>query len=153
MHGGSIEAHSQGTGNGSEFRVRLPIVVESRIAVASPPAIAGHAPTSSLRILVVDENRDAASSMGMLLRIMGNSVRLSHDGIHAVTAAAEFHPKVVLLDIGLPKLNGYDVPQSIRRAPWGRHIVLIAVTGWGQEGDKRKSEVDGFDRHMIKPVY
>jgi CheY-like chemotaxis protein len=88
----------------------------------------------------------------MLLKVMGNNVRTAHDGEEAVQAAGEFRPHVVLLDIGLPKMNGYDVCRHIRQQPWGKHIVLIAVTGWGQEDDKRKSEEAGFDRHMVKPV-
>ena len=152
MHGGSVEAHSEGLGKGSEFVVRLPIVTERRNPLAPRPATVEPASTSALRILVVDDNRDAASSIGMLLKIMGNSVRTAHDGEEAVTAAGEFRPQVVLLDIGLPKMNGYDVARCIRREPWGKNIVLIAVTGWGQDEDKRKSEEAGFDRHMIKPV-
>jgi len=149
MPGGSVEAHSEGPGRGSEFVVRLPIVIERRNALVTRFAMAEPAPTSAFRILVVDDNRDAASSIGMLLRIMGNSVRTAHDGREAVTVAGEFHPRVVLLDIGLPKMNGYDVAHCIRREPWGKDIVLIAVTGWGQEDDKRKSEEAGFDRRMI----
>lgn len=152
MHGGSVEAHSEGPGQGSCFVVRLPIVIEQPNAFVTHKATAEPSPTSALRLLVVDDNRDAASSLGMLLKTMGNSVRLAHDGDEAVTAACEFRPQVVFLDIGLPKMNGYEVARCIRKEPWGKEIVLIAVTGWGQEEDRRKSQEAGFDQHMIKPV-
>ena len=151
MHGGEIEARSEGPGKGSEFVVRLPIVVAQNLTRETSN---DNAPTliSNLRILVVDDNEDAASSSTMLLRMMGNHVRTAYDGEEAVQAAGEFHPHVVLLDIGLPKLNGYEAARAIRQQPWGRNIVLIAVTGWGQEADKRMSQEAGFDHHMVKPV-
>ena len=117
-----------------------------------PATTAPTKPTSDLRILVVDDNRDAASILAMLLKIMGNHVRTAHDGEEAVQAAGEFRPHVVLLDIGLPKMNGYEAARAIRQEPWGKNMILIAVTGWGQDEDKRKSEEAGFDRHMVKPV-
>ena len=129
--------------------VRLPILIEHRDALVTRSGMAEPAPTSAFRMLVVDDNGDAALSIAMLLKIMGNCVRTAHDGRDAVTVACEFCPRVVLLDIGLPKMNGYDVARCIGREPWGKDIVLIAVTGWGQEDDKRKSEEAGFDRHMI----
>ncbi|WP_439627054.1 PAS domain S-box protein [Gemmata sp.] len=151
MHGGRIEARSDGPGRGSEFVVRLPVVVEASGPLApvgpEPPA-----PRSSLRILVVDDNRDAAESVGMLLRIMGNDIRTAHDGQAGVDLAGVFRPDVVLLDIGLPRLNGYEACRRIRGQPWGAGVVLIAVTGWGQEGDRRRSHEAGFDHHMVKPV-
>jgi CheY-like chemotaxis protein len=151
MHGGSIDARSEGVGRGSEFVARLPVVIEPPPV---PPVARGNraVPTSDLRILVVDDNWDAADSLGMVLRIMGNEVRTAHDGLEAVGAAGEFRPDVVLLDIGLPKLNGYEAARRIREEPWGKHAVLIAVTGWGQEDDKRRAKEAGFDRHMVKPV-
>jgi PAS domain S-box-containing protein len=152
MHGGRIEAHSEGTGKGSEFVVRLPAA-----AMASgpePPGGAGEpaAPKSALRILIVDDNRDAADSLVMLLRLMGNDTRTAYDGQGGLDVAREFRPEVMLLDIGLPRLNGYEVCRRVREQPWGKEIVLIALTGRGQEEDRRRSEEAGFDHHIVKPV-
>ncbi|MDD5580479.1 MAG: MASE1 domain-containing protein [Methylobacter sp.] len=151
MHGGSITVFSEGLGKGSEFVARLPIVIEQQ---NTPYTSADNKamPSSKLRVLVVDDNFDAASSMAMLVEMMGNDVRMAHDGEKAVAAAKEFRPHAMLLDIGLPKMNGYDVARTIRQESWGKSIFLIAVTGWGQEDDKRKSREAGFDLHMIKPV-
>jgi CheY-like chemotaxis protein len=152
MHGGRIEAKSEGLGKGSEFVVRLPIVVEGTYSEKINVDDDNVKPTSDLRILVVDDNRDACSTLAMLLKMMGNNVRTAHDGDEAVQAAGEFHPQVVLLDIGLPKMNGYEVARAIREEQWGKNIILVAVTGWGQEKDKRRSEEAGFDHHMVKPL-
>jgi len=152
MHGGRIEAKSEGLGKGSEFVVRLPIVVEGTYAEKTNVDDDNVKPTSDLRILVVDDNRDVCSTLAMLLKMMGNNVRTAHDGDEAVQATGEFHPQVVLLDIGLPKMNGYEVARAIREEQWGKSIILVAVTGWGQEKDKRRSEEAGFDHHMVKPV-
>jgi len=150
MHGGSVEAHSEGTGKGSEFTVRLPALF---VAPARDERAAEETtPSSRRRILVVDDNRDSAISLGMMLQLMGNEVRTAHDGLEAVQAAEVFRPDVVLLDIGLPKLNGYEAARRIRGQSWGRAMVLIAVTGWGQEEDKRRSKEAGFNFHMVKPV-
>lgn len=151
MHGGSVEAHSEGPGTGSRFVVRLPLVVE-RVQAGSPPTPEDTITNSKLRILVVDDNKDAAATISMVLKILGNTVRQAHDGEEAVLAAAEFQPQVILLDIGLPKLNGYEVCRKIREQSGGKSIVIIAVTGWGQEDDRRKSNEAGFDRHLVKPV-
>jgi CheY-like chemotaxis protein len=151
VHGGRIEARSDGPGRGSEFVVRLPVVVEASVpkpAERPEPA----APRSSLRILIVDDNRDGADSLGMMLRMMGNDTRTAYDGQQGVAAAGEFRPDVILLDIGLPRLNGYEACCRIRELPWGRGVVLIAVTGWGQEEDRRRSHEAGFDHHLVKPV-
>jgi DNA-binding response OmpR family regulator len=102
--------------------------------------------------LIVDDNRDAADSLVMLLRIMGNDTRTAYDGQEGVQVAGEFRPDVILLDIGLPKLNGYEACRRIREQAWGKQAVLIAVTGWGQEEDRRRSREAGFDQHMVKPV-
>jgi CheY-like chemotaxis protein len=104
------------------------------------------------RILVVDDNKDSADSLSMMLGITGMDVRTAYDGLEAVAAAAAFNPDVVLLDIGLPKLNGYEVARRIREHPWGKDMVLVAVTGWGQEEDRRRSQEAGFNAHMVKPV-
>jgi PAS domain S-box-containing protein len=152
MHGGSIEAESEGPGRGSRFVVRLPLAIAEREAAITGGNGEAAKATSKLRILVVDDNRDAAESLAMLLKIMGNNVRTASDGEAGVQAAAEFLPHVILLDIGLPKLNGYEACRRIRQQGWSKNMVIIAVTGWGAEDDRRKSEEAGFDRHMVKPV-
>jgi len=151
MHGGRIEAMSEGLGTGSEFVVRLPLVVEASKPHESGKA-AEHSVRSSLRILVVDDNRDGADSLSEMLKVVGNDTCTAYDGQAAVDAAAEFRPDVILLDIGLPKLNGYEACRRIREQPGGKDVVLIAVTGWGQDDDRLRSHVAGFDHHMIKPV-
>jgi CheY-like chemotaxis protein len=150
MHGGSVEARSEGPGRGSEFTVRLPTVLVA--PARAEGAAEGSAPSSRRRILVVDDNRDSAISLALMLKLMGNEVRTAHDGLEAVQAAEVFRPDVILLDIGLPKLNGYEAARRIRGQPWGGDMVLIAVTGWGQEEDKRRSKEAGFNFHMVKPV-
>ena len=150
MHGGTIEAKSEGEGKGSEFIVRLPVVVE-----ASKPQASGEEEKpvrSSLRILVVDDNEDSADTLAMMLRVMGNDSRTAYDGQEGVDVAGAFRPDVILLDIGLPMLNGYEACRSIREQSWGKGVVLIAVTGWGQDEDRRRSHEAGFDHHMVKPV-
>ncbi len=151
MHGGSIEARSGGPGRGSEFVVRLPVVVEASVP---PPAGRDEPadPKSSLRILIVDDNTDGADSLAMMLKVMGNDTRTAYDGQEGVERADEFRPDVVLLDIGLPKLNGYEACRHIRGQPWGTGVVLIAMTGWGQDEDRRRSHEAGFDHHLVKPV-
>ncbi len=153
MHGGSVAAHSDGPGQGSEFVVRLPAVVGPSVEPPADGAGGEVAPVvAPLRVLVVDDNRDAAASLGMVLRIAGHDVRTADDGLEAVGAAGEFRPDVAVLDIGLPRLNGYDAARRIRQQPWGAGVVLIAATGWGQEDDRRRSREAGFDHHMVKPV-
>jgi PAS domain S-box-containing protein len=153
MHGGSVTARSQGPGQGSEFIVRLPVAVA---APAGRPPDGESGPEtrsrSRYRILVVDDMRDAADSLAMLLRLMGHDVRTAHDGLEAVQAAEEYRPEVVLLDIGLPGQNGYEAARRIREQPWGRRMALVAVTGWGQEEDKRRATAAGFNLHLVKPV-
>ncbi len=101
---------------------------------------------------MVDDNRDAATSLIMMLSLLGHDTRMAHDGGEAVELAEEFRPDLVLLDIGLPKLNGYDACRRIRQEPWGQGMVIVAATGWGQEEDRRRSREAGFDHHMVKPV-
>jgi CheY-like chemotaxis protein len=152
MHGGRIEARSAGLGQGAEFLVHLPVVQEALVQEALNGKDKSPARQSSLRVLIVDDNRDNADSLVLLLRLVGNDTRTAYDGEEGVTVAAEFRPDVMLLDIGLPKLNGYEACQRIREQSWGKGIVLIAVTGWGQEEDRRRSREAGFDHHMVKPV-
>jgi PAS domain S-box-containing protein len=152
MHGGRIEARSEGPGRGAEFVVRLPAAPGAPGPQDASGAGEPAAPKSSLRILIVDDNRDAADSLVMLLRLMGNDTRTAYDGQQGVDVAGEFRPEVVLLDIGLPKLNGYEACRRIREQAWGKDAVLIAVTGWGQEEDRRRSREAGFNDHLVKPV-
>ncbi len=152
MHGGSIEARSEGPGMGSEFIVRLPVVLA---LVGEQPADSSDEPVGSTarrRILVVDDNPDSATSLAMMLKLMGNDTQTAYDGLEALDVAAAFRPDVILLDIGMPKLNGYDAARRIRAQPWGKNMVLVALTGWSQEEDRRKSKDAGFDTHMVKPV-
>jgi PAS domain S-box-containing protein len=154
MHGGSVEARSEGLGRGSEFLVRLPVVSTPAPSEYPRPHSNGTTGTTGLpaRILVVDDNEDAARSLSLLLRHRGHEVRTAHDGVEAVTAATEFRPAIAILDIGLPKLNGYDVARRIRSEPWGQDVMLIALTGWGQGEDKLRAREAGFDHHLTKPV-
>lgn len=150
MHDGGVTAHSDGPGRGSEFRVRLPLLNEPQTDESPPDEQATQ--SRPRRILVVDDNQDSAASLAMLLNMSGNETRVAHDGLQAVEAAERFRPDLVLLDIGLPKLNGYDVCRRIRRQPWGKDIMIVAVSGWGQEQDRQRSREAGFDHHMVKPV-
>lgn len=151
LHGGSVEARSEGLGMGSEFVVRLPTVPERKTS-RRPAAQTRRSNEISCRILIADDNRDAAESMSMMLRLMGNEVRTVHDGAQAVEEASAFRPDVVLLDIGMPRLNGYAVARAIREQRWGAGMVLVALTGWGQDEDKRRAVEAGFDQHFTKPV-
>jgi CheY-like chemotaxis protein len=150
MHQGSVEVKSDGHRTGSEFIVRLPVAM----SVAKPDQTDERASGSSnrRRVLVVDDNRDAAMSLAMMLKLMGNETRTAHDGQEAIDVAAAFRPDLILLDIGMPRLNGYDTAKQIRQQSWGKTIVLVALTGWGQDEDRRKSDEAGFDSHMVKPI-
>ena len=154
LHGGTVSAHSEGPGTGSEFTVRLPLAVKAHDRVPHPAAEEGQKPKAPTRcrVLIVDDNEDSAASLGMLLRMIGHEVRMAHDGLEALSAAATFQPHVAILDIGLPKLNGYEVAKRIREQPWGRDMVLVALTGWGQDEHRRRSEESGFNHHLTKPV-
>ncbi len=154
LHGGSVAAFSAGIGQGSEFVIRLPLA-SSEAAALLPvldPAPVAESPLRRQRILVVDDNVDAAESLAALLEIMGHDVGLVHDGAAALEMARTFAPTTILLDIGLPRVNGYDVARRIRSEPWGASINLVAVTGWGQEKDKAAALAAGFDRHVTKPL-
>lgn len=149
LHGGSVEGHSEGLGKGSEFRVRLPLdpAAATGAAATSPPLT-----FSGRRVLVVDDNTDAAVTMGHLLESCGNQIRLAHDGQAAIEIAAAFEPELILMDIGLPRLNGYEACRRIRAQFQGRRPAIIALTGWGQEQDRAQSVDAGFDAHLVKPV-
>jgi PAS domain S-box-containing protein len=151
MHGGSVEARSDGPGNGSEFVVRLPIALSLVVDQPAKEANPVH-PTVPLRILIADDNLDSAASLAMLLTLEGSETQTAHDGLEALEVAATFRPDVILLDIGMPRLNGYEVCRRIRQQPWGKNMVVIALTGWGQDEDKRRSLAAGVDSHLVKPV-
>jgi len=151
MHGGSVEARSDGHGRGSEFVVRLPVALSSVGDERSSQADPAY-PTARRRILVVDDNVDAAESLAMMLTMTGNETLTAHDGLEALDVAAAFRPDVMLLDIGMPKLNGYEVCRRLRKESWGKDMVVIALTGWGQEEDKRRSLEARIDAHLVKPV-
>lgn len=153
LHGGEVEARSDGPDRGSEFLVRLPARRASPPA-AAPPAAKIPAPETTMRrrILVADDLRDAADGIATLLRAHGHDVRCAYDGEEAVTVAREFRPEIALLDIGMPGLTGHEVCRVLRREPWAETVTIIAITGWGQEADRRLAEEAGFDRHLVKPV-
>jgi len=150
LHGGTVEARSEGIGHGSEFIVTLPVIV-TPAASAIAPAAPGPVPTP-LSILVADDNQDAAESLALLLELSGHQVHAVFDGEAAIGAAEELLPDVALLDIGMPKADGYEVARRIRDHAWGKQIYLVALTGWGQPSDKRQAEEAGFDAHLVKPV-
>ena len=152
MHEGTVEASSEGPGLGSEFVVRLPLAAEKQAASNPTTPTASKQATTARRILVVDDNKDSADSLARLLRISGHETRLAYDGLEGVHAAQEFRPEIVMLDIGMPELNGFDACRRIREQAWGQMMVLVALTGWGQEEDRRKSKEAGFDHHLVKPV-
>ncbi len=153
IHGGTVVAHSDGRGKGSEFVVRLPLLQ----AANSPPEPAGHhaSPAGDAtphRIVVADDNEDAAASLAMLLRRSGSYVETAADGAEAVETAERVRPDIVFLDVGMPRLDGYEAARRIRAEPWGRDVALIALTGWGQEGVRSRTRAAGFDAHLVKPV-
>jgi CheY-like chemotaxis protein len=153
MHGGTVTAESGGQSQGSTFTVKLAALAAAPEAVTAAttdhgPAVAG----PKRRILVVDDNRDGADSLAMMLRLMGNEVRTTYDGVDAVAAAEQFLPEVVLMDVGMPRLNGLDATRRIRTLECGRRATIIALTGWGQEGDRERSREAGCDGHLVKPV-
>ena len=151
MHQGSVKAYSAGVGQGSEFVVRLPVLVGE-----PPPAVNGAASASGTlamyRVLVVDDNVDAADSLALLVRLDGHEVRTAHDGQAALEAAHAFHPQVILLDIGLPRMDGYEVARRLREQPGGDRYIMAAVTGYGQEEDRLRAHEAGFNHHLVKPV-
>jgi two-component system, chemotaxis family, CheB/CheR fusion protein len=152
MHGGTVEVHSAGVAQGSEFVVRLPLAVEADTP-SSIPAPTPSVATSPLRILIVDDNHDSADMLATLLQFAGHETFAAHDGLAAVEAAARLDPDVILLDIGLPILNGYEAARRIREQGGDQQRpLLIALTGWGQDEDRRRSEEAGFDAHLVKPV-
>ncbi|RZL10057.1 MAG: response regulator [Rubrivivax sp.] len=158
LHGGRIEARSEGPGLGSEFTLSLPLVVEAEDSVGGQEvmdmAMPEPIPTAPgvLRIAVVDDNEDSADSLAMLLEMQGHELRVANDGLAAVMLLAEFRPHAVLLDIGLPGIDGFEVARRVRAQPWGQAMLLVALTGWGQQQDKDATAQAGFDHHLVKPV-
>jgi two-component system, chemotaxis family, CheB/CheR fusion protein len=153
MHGGTVEAHSDGLGHGSEFVVRLPVLTPTPQPAQAGAAHHGAADRASgQRILIVDDNVDSAESMALLLQLNGHEVMFVQDGSAALALSSTFHPKVILLDIGLPGLDGYSVAQKLRKQPETRDVMLIALTGYGQPEDRERSKAAGFDYHLVKPV-
>jgi CheY-like chemotaxis protein len=155
LHGGRIEAHSAGLGAGSQFSVRLP---RSSVGLAEgktedPVSSTPNTPVAGpRRILVADDNRDAAESMGLLLEYAGHQVWRAFSGTEALAVALREKPEFLILDIGMPGLNGYEVAERVRGEPWGKRATLVALTGWGQERDRRRAWAAGFDHHLTKPV-
>jgi PAS domain S-box-containing protein len=153
LHGGTVEARSDGPNLGAEFVVRLPVASRQRAGAQGEAGDgARDVPGATLRILVVDDNVDSATTMAALLGMYGHEVRTVHDGLQALEEVPRFEPHVVILDIGLPKMNGYTVASRIRQRSDVAQPLLIAVTGWGQEEDRLRSKAAGFDHHLVKPV-
>jgi CheY-like chemotaxis protein len=153
MHNGTVTAASPGPGKGSTFTVKLPALrVHPEHLSAAPPDGARGFGVAKRRILVVDDHRDSARSMAILLKLSGNDVRMAHDGVEAVETAQVFRPEVILMDVGMPQLDGYEATRQIREQPWGQTMTIIALTGWGQEGDKVHSREAGCNAHLVKPV-
>jgi CheY-like chemotaxis protein len=152
LHHGTVEAHSPGLGQGSEFVVRLPL--SARGAEAEKPADDQALPQqpSGRRVLVVDDNRDAADSLAALLRLQGHEVRVAHGGPAALELAKDYRPELVFLDIGMPRMDGYEVARRLRQQPGLGDVCLVALTGWGQEEDRRRGKEAGFDYHLTKPA-
>jgi CheY-like chemotaxis protein len=152
MHGGSVVARSAGLGHGSEFVVTLPLAGALTVAGASEPEGGEAVRAQRKRMLVVDDNGDSAESLALLLALAGHETHVAHDGPEALVRADALRPDAVLLDLGLPGLNGYEVCRRLRVESWAREIPIIAITGWGQDEDRQRSKDAGFDAHLVKPV-
>jgi CheY-like chemotaxis protein/two-component sensor histidine kinase len=153
LHEGTVEARSEGLGKGAEFVVTLPLPGHGQQPAAqNGDSTRNETPPRAARILVADDNRDAAASLATLLQLDGHEITVANDGRHALAAAESFRPHIALLDIGMPKLNGYEVARHVRAEAWGKSVVLVAVTGWGQSEDKRRAFEAGFDHHFTKPL-
>jgi CheY-like chemotaxis protein len=153
MHGGRVEAQSAGRNLGTTFVVRLPVLPEvSHPGNGEPKARHESLHSARQRVLVVDDNADALESLSRIVTHMGNEVRRAHDGLEAIDVAREFRPDVVLMDLGMPRLNGYEAVRRLRQEPWAREVTIVATTGWGQDEDRRRTADAGFDRHLVKPI-
>lgn len=153
LHGGRIEAKSEGLGRGSEFSIRLPLADANEAQEAGAPVTQSAAATPRpTRVLVVDDNRDSADSLAILLRLQGHDVRIAYDGAAALRAIAEDPPQLALIDVGMPGMDGLEVARRVRAQPQFRDVTLVAVTGWGQQKDRTASAAAGFDHHLMKPI-
>jgi PAS domain S-box-containing protein len=152
LHGGNIEAHSKGTNQGSEFVIRLPLAVSQQRADIQAIEVLKEIATGKLRVLVVDDNHASAQTLGWMAEMLGHEVQLAHDSISALNMAKSFLPEVILLDIGLPGMSGYEVCKKMREEPLLQHSLIVAQTGWGQQEHRQRSKEAGFDQHMVKPV-
>jgi len=152
MHGGTVEARSAGPGRGSEFVIRLPEHASADVAPRVVVLPDGPAPAKAQRVLVADDNRDAADSLAFMLRVAGHDVRIAYDGQQALDLAETFRPSLALVDIGMPRLNGYETARRLREKSYGADLTLIALTGWGQPDDRNRSLAAGFDHHVVKPI-
>ena len=155
MHGGRVEAHSAGSGRGSDFVVILPLLPAEKVRAAEEAKRTRVSPAggaATRRVLVVDDNVDAAASLGKLLKLQGHEIRVAHSGPAALETAAEFGPEVVLLDIGLPGMDGYEIAAELRKRPPTQKVLLVALSGYGQDEDRERSKAAGFDEHFVKPV-
>ena len=152
LHGGTVTAHSAGEGQGSQFIIRLPVAPVQKGAATDRREPPVRAVASRCRVLVVDDDIDSVDSLAVLLRMMGHEVETASDGDAALTKAEVFRPDVAIVDIGLPKVNGYDVAKQLRQRPWAKDVVLVALTEWGQAQDRPHSEESGFNHHLNKPV-
>jgi CheY-like chemotaxis protein len=152
LHGGSITAISEGEGRGSRFVVRLPLIHASLLQRAAASAKSMPSECGRHRILVVDDNRDAADTLGALLQVLGAEAHIVYDGQSALAALDTFRPSVIVLDLGMPEMDGFEVARRIRARPESKDTALIALTGWGQEKDRHRTKAAGFNHHLVKPV-
>jgi CheY-like chemotaxis protein len=152
IHGGTLTAESAGIGKGSTFTVRIPARPAGEPLPAPPAPVEDRGVRAKRRVLVADDNRDGAASLGLLLTLAGHEAHYAHDGLEAIEVAERVRPDIALLDIGMPRLDGLEAARRIRSASWGADITLVALTGWGQADDRKKTQEAGFDHHMVKPI-
>jgi signal transduction histidine kinase/ActR/RegA family two-component response regulator len=152
MHGGTVAARSEGPGRGTEMTVRLPLLAtQAALALREAPQSAA-VMVDRRRILVADDNTDAVESLALLLHLAGHDVRVAHDGVETLAVGNQFEPEIVLLDLGMPKMDGYETARRLRQESWGQHAMLVALTGWGQQRDRERTAEAGFDVHLVKPI-
>ncbi len=152
LHGGEVEAHSEGLGTGCQFTVRFQPVAADAVPASLPSDAAPASSPPRRRILIVDDNRDALESLARLLQLAGHEIHQASDGYQALAVAGEKRPNLMMVDIGMPGMDGYEVARRIRGEDWGHTVMLVAVTGWGQDSDRRRSREAGFDSHWVKPL-
>lgn len=152
MHGGTVAVRSEGQGRGSKFTVTLPEHGERRSAMEPTAEVTLNGSGVKRRILVVDDNRDGAESLAMMLQLVGTEIAMAHDGDEAIEQAERFWPDLILMDVGMPHMDGLEATRRIREQTWGRRATIIALTGWGQDADRERSRAAGCDAHLVKPV-